>query len=77
MFVLLGVVTVIDEKAGIDGRPRWSTGYAAHAAGEVVADDELIDRRGHESGQRSGWRQEIVSVRPHFSFAKHQGVSPG
>src|SRR5689334_14920399 len=48
MGVLLGVVAVIDERGVIDGPGRWSTGYAAHAAGEVVADDELIDRRGHE-----------------------------
>jgi hypothetical protein len=55
MEVLLGVVTVIDEKRWIDGRTRWSTGYAAHTASEVVADDDLIDRRGH-GGQRASVR---------------------
>jgi len=54
MEVLLGVVTVIDENGWIDGRPRWSTGYAAHTASEVVADDDLTDRRGHGDG--SAWR---------------------
>jgi hypothetical protein len=47
MEVLLGVVTVIDEKGWIDGRAWRSTGYAAHTASEMVANDDLIDRRGH------------------------------
>ncbi|MFO1336838.1 MAG: hypothetical protein U1F53_01155 [Burkholderiaceae bacterium] len=46
MVVLLETVTV-DDGRGVMDRPRRSTRHAPHAACEVVADDELEDRRGH------------------------------